>query len=66
MILTETDLLKLTGLRQRAALRRHLRKAGIPFRVVAGAILTTEDAVTASLVGSAHAKKNRPNLDAVR
>lgn len=66
MILTEADLLRLTGLRQRAALRRHLRKAGIPFRVVNGHILSTEDAITASLSGSSRAQKAKPNFDAIR
>ena len=63
-VLTQDRLLELTGLRQKAALRRHLRKAGVPFREIGGRILTTEDAITASLAG--HAKKKKgPNWEAM-
>lgn len=64
-MIDEQKLLELTGLRQRAALRRHLRRAGIPFRVVNGHIFTTESAVTASLIGSSRAKNKQPNFDAI-
>jgi hypothetical protein len=60
----QDELLKLTGLSQKAALRWHLRKAGIPFKELNGRILTTEEAITASLVGRAKSPKG-PNLDAV-
>lgn len=63
-IIGQERLFEITGLRQKAALRRHLRKAGIPFREVNGRILTTQDAFTAAMVG--HAKKTKgPNLDAI-
>ena len=63
-MLAQERLFELTGLRQKAALRRHLRKAGIPFREINGKILTTEAAFTATLVG--HAKKKRqPNWGAL-
>jgi hypothetical protein len=65
-IVTQEQLFELTGLRQKAALRRHLRKAGVPFREIAGRILTTEDAFTATLAGHAKKKKTGPNLDALR
>lgn len=56
--------MELTGLRQKAALKRHLRKAGVPFFEVNGKILSTEAAFTARLVG--HAKKKRqPNWGAL-
>lgn len=58
-ILTQAKLLELTGLRQKKALRRHLRKAGVPFFEPNGAIFTTEEALTAALVGDA--KKNKPS-----
>ena len=60
----QDELLKLTGLSQRAALRRHLKKAGIPFKELNGRILTTEEAVTASLVGRGK-KKTQPNFAAL-
>ncbi len=60
----QDELLKLTGLSQRAALRRHLKKAGIPFKELNGRILTTEEAITASLVGRAK-KKTQPNFAAL-
>lgn len=63
-IVSESRLFELTGLKQRAALRKHLKRAGIPFRVVNGRILTTEEAFTATLVGRAKPKKG-PNLDAL-
>lgn len=50
-VLEQDDLLRLTGLKQKAALRRHLKDAGIPFRELNGRITTTEEAMTASLVG---------------
>jgi len=63
-VLSQDRLLELTGLRQKAALRRHLRKAGVPFREIGGRILTTEEAFTATLVGRAKKKKG-PNWDAL-
>ena len=65
-VLTQDRLLELTGLRQKAALRRHLRKAGVPFREIGGRILTTEEAFTAVLSGHGKKKKAGPNLDALR
>ena len=63
-IVSQSRLMELTGLRQPAALRRHLKRAGVPFRVVNGKILTTEEAITAAMVG--RGKKNKgPNLDAI-
>jgi hypothetical protein len=64
-IITQDDLLKLAGLTQKAALRRHLRKAGIPFRELNGRILTTQSAIDAAMVGRAKDQKRGPNLDAI-
>lgn len=66
MLVTQEQLLELTGLRQKAALRRHLKAAGVPFKEIAGRILTTEDALTASMVANRGKKKRRkePNWDA--
>jgi hypothetical protein len=64
-ILTEERLMELAGLRQRAALRRHLRKAGIPFRELGGRITTTVEAFNATLVGREKNKGRGPNLDAL-
>lgn len=63
-VLTQATLLEITGLRQKAALRRHLRRAGIPFREINGRITTTEEAFTATLVGR-DKKKAGPRLDAI-
>jgi hypothetical protein len=65
LILTQEKLLEITGLRQRAALRRHLKKAGIPFREIGGRILTTVEAFNAVLVGREKNKARGPNLDAL-
>lgn len=62
-ILNQQALLELTGLRQKAALRRHLRKAGIPFREIGGRIVTTEAAFDAALSGR-DKKKNEPRWGA--
>lgn len=64
MILTHEMLSEATGLTRTADIARHLKRAGIPFRVVNGRILTTEDAVTAVLTGQK--KNNRgPNFAAI-
>lgn len=57
--------MELTGLKQKAALRRHLKRAGVPFREIGGTILTTEEAFTAALVGREKKTKRGPNLAAV-
>ena len=64
MIVTQEQLAEATGLTRGADIARHLKRAGIPFRVVNGRILTTEDAITAVLTGQK--KNNRgPNFAAV-
>lgn len=62
-IVTEQELLTLFRLKQRAALRRHLRKSGIPFKEPHGVIFTTTGAIDASMVGHAK-KKATPNWNA--
>lgn len=64
-VLGQDRLFELTGLRQKAALRRHLKRAGIPFRELGGRILTTEEAFTATLVGRAKKKNAEPNFGAL-
>lgn len=64
-ILTQEMLMKVTGLRQRAALRRHLKRAGIPYRELGGRITTTIEAFNATLVGREKKKTGAPNLDAL-
>jgi len=64
-ILTQEALLALTGLKQKAALRRHLRRAGIPFKELNGRILTTQTALDAALVGREKNQKRGPSLDAI-
>ena len=63
-MIDQDELLKISGLSQKAALRRHLKNAGIPFKELNGRILTTEEAITASLVGRAK-KKTQPNFAAL-
>lgn len=62
-VLEHEDLLRLTGLKQKSALRRHLRRAGVPFKEIAGRISTTEQAYTEALRGRAKNKKTEPNFD---
>lgn len=57
--------MELTGLRQKAALRKALRRAGIPFKECAGVIFTTQGALDASMVGHAKNKNRGPDLDAI-
>lgn len=64
-ILTQEMLMTVTGLRQRAALRRHLKRAGIPYRELGGRITTTVEAFNATLVGREKNKTRGPNLDAL-
>ncbi len=56
------ELLKLKP-NQKAALRRALRRAGIPFKEARGVIFTTQAVLDASMVGNAK-KKNTPNWNA--
>lgn len=64
-VLTQDDLLRICNLKRKADLRRHLRKAGIPFREPGGQITTTEEAFTAILVGRGRSKKPEPNWAAL-
>jgi predicted nucleotidyltransferase len=64
-IIRETELLELSGLSQRSALRKALKKAGIPFKELAGVLFTTQAAIDAALVGRGNDTKKRPNLDAL-
>jgi hypothetical protein len=63
-MITHEDWQKALGLKQTAAIRRHLTKARIPFREIAGKICTTEEALTSALIGRAKPKKG-PNFDAI-
>ena len=65
MIVTQDKLLELAGLRQKAALRRHLRKACIPFKEMNGRIFTTQAALDAAMVGREKNRTKGPNLDAI-
>lgn len=65
-IITQERLMEVTGIRQKAALRRHLRKAGIPFKEPNGRIFTTQGALDAAMVGNAKKKKTvEPNWGAL-
>jgi len=64
-IITQERLMELTKLRQKAALRKALRRAGIPYKECAGVIFTTQGALDASMVGRAKNNNRGPNLDAI-
>lgn len=64
-IIEQTRLMKVVGVRQKAALRRHLRAARIRFHETNGRIWTTEEALNAPLVGREKKERRGPNLDAL-
>jgi hypothetical protein len=64
-IVTQQQLMELVRCGQKAALRRHLRGAGIPFKEVNGVIFTTIGALDAAMVGHAKKQNRGPNLDAI-
>jgi hypothetical protein len=66
MIVDQDQLMKLAELSSKAALRKHLKRAGIPFGELNGKLYTTVDAMTARLVGRGQNKKPaEPNWDAI-
>lgn len=65
-VLEQEDLLRLTGLARKAALRRHLRKAGIPFREINGRIFTTAEAFTTTLIGRERKRHDEPRWGVTR
>ncbi len=52
------------GLKQTGAMKRALKKAGLPFKEVNGRLLAMNDAWTAAQVGRAKKKKG-PNFEAL-
>ena len=64
-VIEQEALMRLARTRQKAALRRHLRKAAIPFKELNGRIFTTQTALDAAMVGHAKNTKRGPNLDAI-
>lgn len=64
-IIDQDQLLQLAQLSSKAALRRHLKRSGIPFRELNGRLFTTVDAMTAVLVGPRQQKPQEPNWDAI-
>ena len=64
-IIGQERLMELTGLRQKAALRRWLRKAHIHFHEINGRILTTEEAFNAPLVGRAKKQTKGPRFESL-
>ena len=63
-IITHEDIQNATGLRQTAAMRRALKRAGLPFKEANGRLFSTEEAWTAAQVGRAKNKKG-PNFEAL-
>jgi hypothetical protein len=64
-IIEQPRLMEITGIRQKAALRKALRRAFIPFKEVNGRIFTTQAALDAAMVGREKQTKRGPNLDAI-
>jgi hypothetical protein len=64
-IFTQEELMEITGVRQRAALRKALRHAHIRFHETNGRIWTTQSAIDAPLVGREKKDNRGPNLDAI-
>lgn len=64
-MIEQEALMRLARTRQKAALRRHLRKAAIPFKELNGRIFTTQSALDAAMVGREKNQKRGPNLDAI-
>ncbi len=64
-IIDHDELSAMTGLSQMAALKRHLRKAGVRVKEVNGKLFTTTDALTESIMGRAKGQKVGPNWTAL-
>ncbi len=64
-IIDHDELSAMTGLSQMAALKRHLRKAGVRVKEVNGKLFTTTDALTESIMGRAKGQKVGPNFDSL-
>ncbi len=63
-IIDHDELSAMTGLSQTAALKRHLRKAGIRVKEANGRLFTTTDALTESIMGRSKRRKTAPNFAA--
>jgi hypothetical protein len=61
-IVTHEQLQALTGYTQLAAMRRELRRSGVPVRQTGGRLWTTTEAMTATLIGRAKQQKG-PNFE---
>ena len=60
------DLAKLPPTTRISTLRKALRRAGVPFKELAGRVFTTEQAITAALTSHGkQSKKPGPNWDAL-
>ena len=64
-VIEQPRLMEITGIRQKAALRKALRRSCIPFKEVNGRIFTTQAALDAAMVGREKKKLGAPNLDAI-
>ena len=64
-IIDQSRLLGISGLKNKAALRKHLRRAGIPFKELNGRLFTTQSALDAAMVGHAKSKRKEPNFGAL-
>ena len=64
-IIDHDELSAMTGLSQTAAIKRHLRKAGVRVKEVNGRLFTTTAALTESIMGHAKWQKVGPNWAAL-
>ena len=64
-IIDHDELSAMTGLSQTAALKRHLRKAGILYKEANGRLFMTTDALTQSIMGRAKRRRTEPNCAAL-
>lgn len=62
-IIEQDRLMDVVGVRQKAALRRHLKAARIRFHETNGRIWTTEEALNAPLVGREKKENRGPNFE---
>ena len=64
MLINHEHIQEVTGLKQTGAMKRALKKAGLPFKEANGRLFSTEEAWTAAQIGRARGKK-RPDFEAL-
>ena len=64
VLISHEELQRATGLKQTAALKRHLKRANIPFDEINGRLVVLQEAWLAKKMGRAKNKKG-PNFEAL-